>query len=498
MSTSKETISVLLFTLVFTFLFHHQSLGLNLLIAETLLFVWLWQTKQFEFKGFYPKFLALALGATSIATVVTHSVFSYFLNFIILFLFVGMLAYPATKSLLFALGQGISNLFDSQAKFLEDLAHSEGKGKYVGKFLWRFRIYLIPIIVIFVFVGIYSLANPDFSNLTGSVVDFIEDILEGIFSRIDFSVVLTLLLCLVISIFLLKRRTSKLLVEIDEKASDSLSEPKTLKEATLKNEFQAGVFLLVVLNAILLILNVMEINLVWFGFEWKGHFLKGFVHDATYLLIFSILISITVVWYFFRGGLNFYPKNRFLKLLSYAWILQNGILVLSVAIRNYWYIYHFNLAYKRIGVMLFLVVTLYGLYTVFIKVRKRKSAFYLFKANTFVLVLVLTLSSLINWDTLIAKYNFSHAQEAFLHLDYMADLSDKALPYLQTTLPELETIDAFRKQKFPFVHDELTPEIYLKRIHHRNETFKQKWEQKSFLEWNWAEYSAYRKLTMSH
>lgn len=245
----------------------------------------------------------------------------------------------------------------------------------------------------------------------------------------------------------------------------------------------------------ILSMNVIDINWVWFNFEWEGQYLKQFVHEGTYLLILSILISGVLVLYYFRRNLNFYRNNNLLKYLSYIWLAQNGVLAVSVAIRNFWYINYFALAYKRIGVIIFLVLTIYGLYTVYRKVRERKSAFYLFKTNAYALLVVLIISSLMNWDSTIAKYNFKNSNTSFLHLDYLATLSDKSLPYLDKTLPELKQIEAVQNEKFPFEQKFMTSEEYFSIIQNRKRRFIDKWEAKSILSWNLPEYSAYKKLT---
>ncbi|MCX6249457.1 MAG: DUF4173 domain-containing protein [Bacteroidetes bacterium] len=262
----------------------------------------------------------------------------------------------------------------------------------------------------------------------------------------------------------------------------------------LKNEYKAGVFLLLILNLILLILNLIDISWVWFNFNWEGQYLKQFVHEGTYLLIISILISIILVLYYFRGNLNYYPNNRLLKYLSYIWLGQNGILTVSVAIRNFWYIHYFALAYKRIGVIIFLILTIYGLYTVFIKVMQKKSSFYLFKSNAYGFFLILIVSSLINWDNFIAAYNFKNSDKSFLHLDFLATLPDKSLPYMDKTLSKLYKIDSIQKEKFRFEEKYMTPEEFYQIINIRKIQFKQKWEAKNFLSWNLPEYLAYRKL----
>lgn len=316
---------------------------------------------------------------------------------------------------------------------------------------------------------------------------------------IDLLIIVTFLISLFLSNFFLLRTSNSFIIRKDFESSDELKRTKNNKQKSfklnaLKNEYKAGIFLLLILNAILLIVNVIDIYWVWFNFEWEGQYLKQFVHEGTYLLIFSIIISIIIVLHFFRGNLNYLYNNKLLRIISFIWLVQNGILTISVAIRNFWYINYFSLAYKRIGVIIFLILTIYGLYTVMMKVHQRKSSFYLFKSNVFALYIVLIVSSIFNWDTIIAKYNFKHSDKSFLHLDYLSTLSDKALPYLDIPLSELSRIDNIQKDKFPFEEKFMTPEQYVQLIEDRKIVFRKKWQSKSFLSWNLPEYLTYKKL----
>lgn len=498
--TKKWGLLLVLFSSVaFTFLFHRQFLGLNLFIAEFSLFIYLLITKQFQFKKLIPSVIGLGLLTTSVFTIVTHSVFSYILNFTSLFIFSGTLIYPGARSLLSSIGLSYSNLVGAQIKFVQELTSSRINGRKIGGFLWKSRIFTIPIFIIALFFIIYRFANPVFDQLATNIITSIQERLNVWFRGIDFGVILTFLLGLYFCNLFFFRRADQKLIQYDDQASDVLERIKIkakrfFNTLALKHEYKAGIFLLATLNAILLILNVIDVSWVWFNFEWEGQYLKQFVHEGTYLLILSILISVVIVLYYFRGNLNFYGNNKWLKYLSYTWLAQNGILTLSVAIRNFYYIEHFSLAYKRIGVILFLLLTIYGLYTVFRKVKDRRTNFYLLKANLLAIYIVLTVSACINWDSLIAKYNFAHADKSFLHLDYLATLSDKALPYLDKSMAELSQMDAVQKGKFQFEQQYMTPETYHRIIAERKSLFIQRWESKSILSWNLAEYLAYRAI----
>jgi len=495
----KNALVVIVFSIILTGLFHKQAIGLNLLIVEGIFFLWILSSKQFQFKGFYHITLGLGLVLTLISTIVTHSVFSYVMHFIVFFAFVGLLIYPETKSLLNTIGQAFGNTYNSQIQFFKQLFGFRLKGHDIGSYIWKFRVFIIPIFIIFIFIGIYRKSNPYFEKLVDNIGFFIQEKLIYIFSGFDLMILITFLISVFISIFIFIRTSNQRLIEIDANASEDLVRKRRKKRNNfrinaLRYEYKAGVFLLIVLNLLILVLNIVDIKWVWFGFEWEGQYLKQFVHEGTYLLILSILISIVLVLYFFRNNLNFFPNNTLLKYLSYIWLVQNGVLTVSVAIRNFLYINYFALAYKRIGVIIFLILTIYGLYSVYIKVYRRKSTFFLFNKNTIALLILLIVSSMINWDTVIAKYNFRNSNKSFLHLDFLSTLSDKSLPYLDKPLPELMKIDSIQKEKFPFDEKYMTPEEYVEIISYRKINFIEKWESKSILSWNLPEYIAFKKF----
>jgi len=499
MNKKNEVLIVSISALIITCFFYKQSLGINLLIYESLLFIWLIITKQLELKSRNQLIYGIGLMITSLFTVITHSSFSYFINFLALFVFIGIIIYPNMKSLVNTMELSLSALIGSQKKFLNELFSSKFKGRNIGSYIWKSRIFLIPLIIIVVFIVIYRNSNPIFDDFVEHVNEYIQKGFNSIFKNFDFVIVITFIIGLILSNFFFLRTYNGNVIKNDIESSDELKrirrkKYKNYKTYALKNEYKAGIFLLCILNAILLIVNVIDINWVWFDFKWEGQYLKQFVHEGTYLLILSIIISIIIVLFFFRGNLNYLKNNKFLRLLSYTWLAQNGILAISVAVRNFWYINYFSLAYKRIGVIIFLVLTIYGLYTVFVKVNRRKSSFYLFKSNSLALYVVLVVSSIINWDTLIAKYNFKHSERSFLHLDYLSTLSDKSLPYLDKPLSELSRIDTIQKAKFPFEQKFMTPEKYHQIIEGRKIAFKKEWQSKSFLSWNLSEYLAYKKL----
>lgn len=500
MKKRLEILSVLCCAIIITVLFHKQSIGINLFILETILVLWLVFTKQIKFAHRNQIICSAGLFITSIFTVITNSNFAIIINYLSLFLFIGILIYPEVKSLVNTFRLSANTIYYSQFRFVRELSGANIKGRKLGSFLKKYSMFIIPIIIISLFIIIYRYSNPVFNKLAGNIGEYFGNAFDRIFTNLDLSFLFTFMLGLLLSNFFLLRVTDKNIINDDLFASNDFRRNKRsfrikFNVMGLKNECNIAVFLLITLNLLILVLNVIDVYWVWFNFEWEGQYLKQFVHEGTYLLILSIIISIALVLYYFRGNLNLYHHNKFLKRLSYVWLLQNAILTISVAIRNFWYIYYFALAYKRIGVIIFLILTIYGLYTVYIKVKDKKSTFYLLRTNAISFYVVLVFASIFNWDTIIAKYNFKHSDRSFVHLNYLSTLSNKSLPYLDKTMPELLFINTSQKARFPIERDYyMTPVDYYYTIDSRKASFKKSWEAKSIFEWNLPEYLAYKKL----
>ncbi|MFT6982927.1 MAG: hypothetical protein ACJAUD_001698 [Crocinitomicaceae bacterium] len=499
---------VLLSAILFTFLFYKKTLGLNLFIFEVFILGWLYFSKQFELKGINVITAFAGVILTSVFTVLHHTTLSFVVNFILFFTFVGVLMAPQIGSILNSLGCSFYNIFASIGEFFQQIGGKSKTNKKVRFKLWRFRIFIIPLLIIVLFTLFYSWANPKFGEIINSIWSTITDTIVAFFDSIEFSIVVTFIIGLVISIYALIRSKNEHAMDRDSEASEVLIRQKSDKENTvrilgLQNEYKSAVFLFISLNILLFGLNIMDINHVWLNFQWEGQFLKEFVHDGTYILIIAIIISILLVLYFFRANLNFYTKNKTLKILTYFWIGQNVFLAISVGVRNWYYIQYFALAYKRIAIIFFLILTIYGLYSVYKKVKGTKSRYYLTKNNAYVWMIVLVLSSGFNWDRIIAEYNFGNSKKSFVHLDYLSKLSNSALPYLDQPKEELKKVDVKQEKEFTFNFQSSSQsyrktymgvEEYIWEIKMRKIIFKMQWESKGVLEWNYAEYKAYHEM----
>ncbi len=198
-----------------------------------------------------------------------------------------------------------------------------------------------------------------------------------------------------------------------------------------------------------------------------------------------------ILLFFFKGNLNFYKRNKWLKYGAYAWIVQNAMLVSSVLLRDYYYILKHGLAYKRIGVLFFLLMVLVGLITVFLKIWSRKTNYFLFRVNAWAGIVVLVLATTIHWDELIAGYNLKRKNTVDLDVPFLLSLSDKTLPLLDTNMVALQKRE--NDTRVVNVNDgqPACDTCFIEQLKQREKQFVQKQKDLTWLSWNYAD--AYTK-----
>lgn len=486
--------------ILFAILFHMKPAGLNLLLFNAfILSVWLY-FRRINFRNFHHVILSLGMLLTAVFSVLTNSGLAVFMNYLSMILLSAAAVFPETRSIIHLIGIKVLNVFYGFQEFFLRLRRVDEKP---GKFpkLWKWiKIMVIPIAIILIFVAIYRGASPWFDDMADGFFTGIGNVLNSIFGEIDWWWVATAILGWIFLVFLLLGRANSDIVGSEMKAKDVLFRNRRNRvyrgrKTGLKAEYRGALFLLIGLNLVLLLVNSLDIINVWFGFEWEGEYLKQFVHEGTWLLIFSILVSIAIILFYFRRNLNFYPKNKALKIAAYAWMMQNIVLAVSVLIRNMHYIDYFNLAYKRIGVIFFILAVIVGVITVIIKIKNPKTAFFLLRYNALSIYLIFLVMSFFNWDVIIARYNFDNSETAFVHYDYLVRLDEKALPWLDKDRSELNTIDALQVDQFDFAINYMSSELYYCRIQEKIDAFVEAYPERHWLSWNYADYRAYKMLS---
>lgn len=408
-----------------------------------------------------------------------------------LMLFAGLVHEPALRSVFYALPQAFCSFVIAPTQLRAGIAKVRGDEDGAGDRSWV-RLGLLPLLVTLVFVLLYRGGNPKFEAMTAGLFDGLFNLLGDLFTpRVFF-----FMLGLMVSAAIVRRMAPELTARFEAPLTDALVRLREKRPTwaapspnlALERERRGAIILLAMVNAVLLVVNLIDISWVWIGFTVPEDFsLKQFVHEGTWLLIISILLSIGVLLYLFRGNLNFHPRNAVLKQLAMVWIAQNFILGISVFLRNWHYISFHGLAYKRIGVIVFLALVLIGLVTLFRKVRDRRSFFYLVRVNGWAWFVMLIGLTLVDWDSTIVRYNLRHDNPGEIDIDNYLHMSDKVLPMLYADLDKVqEQMQRHSTNRVRWV-EHLDPAQFRRELDEKRSRFILRMETQHWQESNWAD-----------
>ena len=452
---------------LFNLVFWQEKVALNTLLYDLFILSILFFLYSEARRSSTVRWLTLGHLICLAMIVIQNTVLSKVASSITLGVLVGFIEY-IHRSAWYAGGSTLLNGALVTVSLFESLQFQKTSNPAKKKYRRVIRFAVIPLLFTVIFFIIYSSANSVFSDMTGRMGTWINTTFSNFFDLISWQRVFFLIAGLYLSGWLLLKSRTNFFERKEKYCEDELlRKRKTPAEAkknfldhigkslmgksgsgmlALKNMNTVGLISLILLNLLLLVVNIIDVAYVWIGFEYgKEVNLYKMIHQGTDMLIVSILLAMTILIVFFRGNLNFYQGNKWLKYGSYAWIIQNSILVISVFMRDYYYINQTGLAYKRIGVLFYLLLVLTGLVTVFWKIYKKKSTYYLFRVNAWAVIILLVGSSTINWDELIASYNFKRKDEILMPVDYMLTLSNKAIPLLEQNADVLRA--QLRKQE---------------------------------------------------
>ena len=490
-------------SVLFVILFYQKMIGINLLLFEVAVIPIMFYVNRPVKFNFLTSSILFTTGLTAVFAVIISTSWGIFINFVLLFCLGYVLAFQKGKSFSHVVCGAFLRCFLAQISFFtshpEDQATANLPSSAMKKAYKFFFFVVIPVCILLFFFFLYTSSSSIFSQSVQPFLNTMADML----SNINFSLLFFFILGIIVVNPLLMRIKPLSIYEHDLSSYNDLKRIRkkqyfSFRANALQTQNTTGIVLLFMLNALILCFNYVDITNIWIGFEWDGTFLKEFVHEGTWILLFSVCISAIIALYFFHSNLNFYSKNKLLKRLTVLWIAQNFIMTVSVAIRNLYYINYFGLAYKRIAVLFFLALVAVGLITIIIKILKIKSSYFLWRINGFSLLAVLTVSSLFNWDVIITKYNFAHYNRSLIEYRFICELSNASLPYAIKTLEQLSDIDAVQRKTMPFdiSQDHLwSYEKYYENIYKKKDNFLNTYKSRSILEWNLPDYSAYKKLS---
>lgn len=423
---------------IFDFLYYQQSPGINMLLFSFLVILLVRLSGREIFSSNRSGIAAAGMLVAGLSGALYGSFLSFAAFFGAFLVFLGFSFEPALKSLLTASFHTGLNYIMAPFSLISEASGLFRLNKYMPGLLKFFKLLILPLVVLAVFITLFRFANPLFNRYFHELDSLLDHFLVWLKQYFVISHLLFLAVAgfVITGIVYRSERVARILPEKDK--SDTLLRARKQRIShflkpdriiALKDEYRMGVILFWMLNVLLFIMNITE--LVWLNGEYRNLTAADMatnLHEGTNLLILSIILSIVVILIFFRRNLNFYPRSRLVGLAS-AWILQNMVLGISVILLNWFYISQYGLTYRRIGVYFFLVLVMAGLVFIRIKVRKKKTNWYLIKMNAWVFYFAFLVLSLVNWDYLIIRYNLRPSAPS---VDYalILDLPERNIGYL--------------------------------------------------------------------
>lgn len=423
---------IFLTTALFIIVFYDENIGLNLGILGFIYALLTFyrtpeknQTRTFFF-----------LFATSILSSVAFAWYGDFPSFLAVASSLLLLSYRSKNrrmKILLLIPVFILNCFTFVCRFF---SFDDWLPKRNISGLWQkiLAFVMIPLFLLAVFFGIYSIGSDHFANF---------------FANIELDINVWQLLCITVLGFFIAFNFWNYIVEkyiykqnhiLDNDFSDKNKALKsTYSFLDLDTERMSGVISFFALN-ILLIFFIVTYNYEQFYEAVKTPAqLSDETHERVIAVIMSIVMSIVVIMFYFKSSFNFDPKAGIMKALAKIWIFLNAVLILSAAIKNSEYIINYGFTYKRFGVYAFLLLSLIGLIVTFIKIQRQKTNAFLFNTMTWYFYGTILISSYFNWGGIITSQNMKrkdfvldfHKREMHFNekhlLDYAREKHDEKL-----------------------------------------------------------------------
>ena len=397
----KKLHFILVSSLIFTLLFYNQALGVNFAIFGIVLTAMICYSFQDKFTSREHLILLVA----SVLSCLAFAWYGDFASFLALVLSVVFLQFkiqePKLKTLqVFPLivVNGIASL-GRILMFSQYLPKRKVNNGFTKKLIAYF---IIPAVFLGLFFIVYSFGSDHFSSLFTDYYLNIDVWQLIVISGLGFYISFTFWNYWVPEVCYEKNE----LLDNDFKNISEIKNQNTFSFLDLDFERKSGVITLVMLNLMLLVFIVTYNYEQFFEVIEKSQ-LSAATHERVNSVIFSILMAVGVILFYFKGGFNFDEKAVQLKRLAKLWIFLNGILIVSTVIKNSEYVSFYGLTYKRLGVYAFLILAIVGLIYAFLKIAKQKTNAYLINQMIWYFYGTILLCSYVNWGNLITNYNIS-------------------------------------------------------------------------------------------
>jgi hypothetical protein len=299
--------------------------------------------------------------------------------------------------------------------------------------------WIVPLGLGAVFLLLFANANPLIESFL-SAID-----LSRLLAQVNVSrVMLWLLFVVLVWPFVFLRRTAALKTITKEIVAGSSDISDIELPATLLNR-AAILRSLVLFNAMFAVQTVLDLTYLWGSAALPaGMTHASYAHRGAYPLIATALLAAAFVIIALKPGSDT-ERSRTIRLLVFAWIAQNVLLVLSSILRLDLYVEVYSLSYWRLAAGLWMGLVAFGLVLIVARIALGRSNRWLVGMNAAALAVTLYAVSLVNLPAFIANYNVDHSREldgkgSSLDAFYILSLGPHALPAIDRYVAKTSTI----------------------------------------------------------
>lgn len=228
----------------------------------------------------------------------------------------------------------------------------------------------------------------------------------------------------------------------------SEAEPEPVGELPV-NVFGPGAIAraLLLFNLLFAVQSVLDLTYLWGGVALPdGISYASYAHRGAYPLIVTALLAAGFVLVAMHPG---GPAERVpaIRVMVFAWIAQNVMLVLSSILRLDLYVQVYSLTWWRVAAFIWMVVVALGLLLIVVRIAAHRSNRWLILANCSTLALVAYICAFVNFPALIADFNVTHSRELSgrgvrLDFGYLVGLGQQALPAIDRYLAHTRQADS--------------------------------------------------------
>ena len=293
--------------------------------------------------------------------------------------------------------------------------------------------YVVISIIVLIFLVLYVKSNPVFSDL---------------FSKIDLSFIEFGFIMMIFGMYLLLYGLASIKKNksIDRLNSLKQTIEKTILTDKVEQEFKIAKLSIWIVAFLLLLANGIDLVILFTGKLPEDMTYSEYVHQGFNTLIFTLSLAIGLIFYFFRGQINFHNKVQHLKKASFLWISQNLLLALITAYKNLLYVQVYGLTYKRIAVFLALICVIIGIILSLKKIKEPFTNWFYFNKLSLYAFICSIIISFIPFDKLITAYNLTNSET--VDIEYILSLDKPDLEMIYNYIDESDFVNPRYKYEF--------------------------------------------------